>query len=245
MGEGGPRNSGGYFLGSRPVGWTGLGCEVAKGTRLDRWGERLDRWGERWRGEIGSSASSMDRRPTRLLFIVRAALSARLSLPPARRGLSTEPTASAMAGSGDWKKAQAERLEEVRKKELGLRETWWQGQRAKWEEEQKRKEEDDSWTWGSWSWSKSQWDWHQEGQSASSGLQERPGEAPPPPPPEPVAEPTASVPLLAIEDFTYPNRNHEEDLAALRAAAITPVSFAPQRHVTMALGRPVVVLSWL
>ena len=63
----------------------------------------MDRWGERWRGEIGSSASSMDRRPTSLLFIVRAALSARLSLPPARRGLSTEPTAIAMAGSGDWK----------------------------------------------------------------------------------------------------------------------------------------------
>ena len=62
------------------------------------------------------------------------------------------------------------------------------------------------------------------------------------PPPEPTAEPTASSAPLAIQDKAYPTRNREEDLTALRAAAITPVSFAPHRHVMMALGRPVVVL---
>ena len=146
-----------------------------------------------------------------------------------------------MAGSMDWKKAQSERLEEERKKELGLRSTWWSIQRAKWEDEQTRQQEAEGWAWGSWWWSQSQWGWSQEDMSGSSGLQERPGS----PPPEPRAEPTASSPPLAIEDFQYPTRNHGEDLTALRAAAITPASFVPQRHVMMALGRPVVVLSWI
>ena len=32
------------FLGSGAVEWTGLGCRVAKGIRLDRWGERVADW---------------------------------------------------------------------------------------------------------------------------------------------------------------------------------------------------------
>ena len=145
-----------------------------------------------------------------------------------------------MAGSMDWKKAQCERLEEERKKELGLRSTWWSGQTAKWEDEQKRKEEAEGWAWGSWwwgdnQWGNSRWGWHGTGTWGSyEGC-----------PPEPIAKPTASAHLLAIENFEFPNRNHGEDLTAIRAAAITPVSFVPQRHVTMALGRPVVVLSWI
>ena len=44
MAEGGSWNGGVCFLGSRPVEWTGLGCEVAKGIRLERWGERVAGW---------------------------------------------------------------------------------------------------------------------------------------------------------------------------------------------------------
>ena len=140
-----------------------------------------------------------------------------------------------MAGNPDWKKAQCERLEEERKTELGLRSTWWAVQRAKWEDEEKKKEAE-RWTWGSWWWAKR--DWSQEDRSGSSGARGSQE-----PPPEPTAEPTASSTPLAIEDFTYPTRNPGEDLTALRAATMTPVSFMPQRHVMMALGRPVVVLS--
>ena len=35
-----------------------------------------------------------------------------------------------------------------------------------------------------------------------------------------------------------------EDMASHRMKSITPLSFQPQRHVTMILGRPVVVLLW-
>ena len=141
-------------------------------------------------------------------------------------------------------KAQAERLEEAREEEIGLRSTWWAGQRAKWEDEVQPKEDAEDWAWGSWSRSDRRGDTSQEDRSASSGLQGRVKEARRSPP-EAVAEPTASAGPLPMEDFQFPNRTREEDLTALRAAAITPVSFAPQRHVTMALGRPIVVLSWI
>ena len=136
----------------------------------------------------------------------------------------------------DWKKAQCDRLEADRKKEQARRLTWWACERAAWEDNQERKEEE-GWKWGSWQWSQRNWPqdewWGSTGARGSSD----------PPPPEPTAEPTASSTPLAIMDYAYPTRNHGEDVMALRVATITPVTFMPQRHVTMALGRPVIVLS--
>ena len=141
---------------------------------------------------------------------------------------------AAMAGNLDWKKAQCERLEEERNTELGLRSTWWSVQRAKWEDEEK-KGEGKRWASGSWSWSR--WDWFKkkaggrpEHGAAKHRRQSRQLSLPP------------VQPRWLYKTKLIPPENREEDLTALRAAAITPVSFAPHRHVMMALGRPVVVL---
>ena len=93
----------------------------------------------------------------------------------------------------------------------------------------------ENWTWGSWWWS---W-WAPEEKWGSSGARGSQELSLPPA----RAEPTAGDDNpQQWDDFHFPARNHGEDLSALRVAAMTPVSFMPQRHVTMALGRPVVVL---
>ena len=141
-----------------------------------------------------------------------------------------------MAGNLDWKKAQSERLEEERKQSWGCARRGGRSIEPNGRMRRRRKKPKAG-HWGS-SWWR-QRDWSQEDRSGSSGARGSQE-----PPPEPTADPTtSSTPLLAIEDFAYPTRNHGEDLTALRAAAMTPVSFMPQRHVTMALGRPVLVLS--
>jgi hypothetical protein len=139
-----------------------------------------------------------------------------------------------MASSTNWSKAQAERLEESRAQELELREMWSKTEMAKKEEKEKTME-GKGWEWGSW-WS-GQWDWSTDkwGASGSQSI------VPPPPPP---AEPTAgSTAKSDTAPWSYPKRSVGEDHVALRNAAISPASFMPQRHVTMALGRPVVVFT--
>ena len=138
--------------------------------------------------------------------------------------------------SQDWKKAQSDRLEPARKAEKGRRSDWWARQRAKWEDQQDKKEAEGL-TWGSGHWN--QRNRSQEKSQGSTGARGSNDS----PPPEPTAEPTASSRPLAILDRAYPKRNHGDDMIALRDVGQTPMSFQPQRHITMALGRPVVVLS--
>ena len=142
-----------------------------------------------------------------------------------------------MADSRTWSKAQSERLEESRAKELEIRQTWWKTEKAKKEEKEKKREAEHSWAWGSW-WS-GQWDWGTDkgrGSGGASGSQSND--------PRQTAEPTASsTARSSTAEWLYPSRSAEEDHMALRHAAISPASFMPQRHVTMALGRPVVVFT--
>ena len=138
-----------------------------------------------------------------------------------------------MADSKHWAKAQAERLEEKRAQELELREMWFKTEKAK-KDEAKKKEEAAGWAWGSWWWGK--WDWSQD-----QWWEEGKKSAEPTASTEVKAEPTASTEESSGDAFRFPSRTLGEDYTALRNAAMTPGSFMPQRHVTMALGRPVAV----
>ena len=151
-------------------------------------------------------------------------------------GVSTPPVRlSAMADSKHWTKAQAERLEEARAQELELREMWRKTEKAKNKDSEKKKEAE-GWAWGSW-WS-GQWDWSRDQWSEQGGSRGSQDQDPPQ-----NAEPTASTEGGSTTPPFIPLRTVGEDFTALRHAAITPASFMPQRHVTMALGRPVVVLA--
>ena len=138
-----------------------------------------------------------------------------------------------MADTSHWAKAQAERLEEARAQELEIRQMWVKREKAQ-KEEKEKKLGVKGWAWGSW-WS-GQWDWNTDQRGSSGGASSH----------EPLqgAEPTASPPALGdTARWLYPTRSVEEDHMALRNAAISPASFVPQRHVSMALGRPVVVFT--
>ena len=140
-----------------------------------------------------------------------------------------------MADSKHWAKAQAERLEEARAQELELRESWWGGQKDLKEKKEEKKGSKD-WQWGSWWWG--QWDrsageWAGGSEGASSSQTKDPPA---------IAEPTASYTAHSnTGQWLFPSRTVGEDHQALRHAAMSPASFAPQRHITMVLGRPVVV----
>ena len=115
---------------------------------------------------------------------------------------------------------------------------WWKTEKDEKEEEKEKKTAAEEWTWGSWWWDQSDWsrdEWW--GSASASGSQ---WNAPPH-----KAEPTASSTAQSetSKDWMYPKRTVGEDHLALRYAAMSPASFMPQRHVTMALGRPVVVLT--
>ena len=141
-----------------------------------------------------------------------------------------------MASSQDWKKAQAERLEWRRGLKLEERRIYEEWEQAH-KELTKQKKQSEDWKWGSWWWG---WSWSQGGQQAnwwtSTGASSTQKGSPPPP----TAEPTASIRPQA--PWEQRNRDPGEDKADLRLVALTPASFMPQRHVAMALGRPVVVL---
>ena len=137
----------------------------------------------------------------------------------------------------DWRKAQVGRLEKERKEENDYRLHWWSCERARWEDMAGQGLEEKGWTWKSGHWKQGNWsqaNW--QGSTGARGSND-------PPPPEPETEPPATPRSRGIVDRPYPKRNHGDDAIALRAAAMTPASFMPQRHITMALGRPVVVLS--
>ena len=107
-------------------------------------------------------------------------------------------------------------------------------QREQWLEEERQWQEcDEGWKWSEgWKWEEGwKWDanwWEDAGWSDQH------------------AEPTASwnpqASQAAASSHDFPLRDPDEDKYWLRNATLTPASFMPQRLVTMALGRPVVVL---
>ena len=142
-----------------------------------------------------------------------------------------------MAQQQYWKKAQSERLETERAQELKFREQWYPAQRPKSPEKKEEEAEHSQWTWGSWWWHSAPPKWWPQNWSdsqASSAAWNQGSQY--------VDEPTAFNVFVPPTAKSMPHRTPNEDKRALRNAAMTPASFMPQRHVTMALGRPVVVL---
>ena len=132
----------------------------------------------------------------------------------------------------DWSTAQAGRLDEGHFSQLRTHEewlqqeqerqsTWWQQWHQSWAWDWANHR----WTWGSggFAWGGRGW-WSQE--PAALDTQQMAGSSW-----EEDKDPTTLT----------PERVHE-DMGTHRLKALTPVSFQPQRHITMILGRPVVVL---
>ena len=137
----------------------------------------------------------------------------------------------------DWSFEQVSRLEVRRDQEHEIRQTWFKKQAAKWrvKEEQMLAEEEESGSrWRSHDDASRGADWWTQGEARSSGCDaETAARAMP-------AEPTAAG--ASSSSDVHMHRTPEEDKATLRDAILTPASFMPQRWVTYALGRPVVVL---
>ena len=144
--------------------------------------------------------------------------------------------ARAMEKEKEWRFEQASRLEIRRHKEKENREAWFQKQEEKYEE-WKQAEWAAAKQWDTWWWSEAAWgdDWWTQGEAKGSGWH---------------AEPTArraptSPPKGGASSSTstwVPKKSAEEDKEALRDVSLTPASFMPQRWITIALGRPVIVL---
>ena len=143
-----------------------------------------------------------------------------------------------MANSRDWKKAQADRLELQRSIDLRVRDLVAQAEKVDGQDRVWRKTNGGLWWW----------------QIESAGEDKR-GSSSAAAAAEPSASSAAATsesaassaaaaaqPAASSQELTFPSRSAEEDHLTLRHAAMTPASFMPQRHVTMALGRPVVVL---
>ena len=136
----------------------------------------------------------------------------------------------------DWKKAQAQRLEDERAAEKQSRQAWFDSEKTI-KEEEKKKTPAAWWSsWGSSHWGPSQkawsrWAWSGSESSATGRWKKKED-----------LEPTANeAPVPWLDPGLPIPRTPEQDIAALRNVAITPASFLPQRHVMMAMGRPVVV----
>ena len=137
----------------------------------------------------------------------------------------------------DWSFEQVSRLELRREAEREIRQTWFKKQAAKWKVKQQQMvaEEDES---------GSRWRSHDDasqgaerwtqGEARSSGCDAETAAS------SLLAEPTAAG--ASSSSDVHMHRTPEEDETALRDATLTPASFMPQRWVTYALGRPVVVL---
>ena len=137
----------------------------------------------------------------------------------------------------DWSKQQAARLEEAHFQQLSLDEEWEkkQGKQPTWWEQW-----NDSWRWDwkSHSWTRSNWSWWSGWKWDESGGWSR----------EPTTTKMQTASSTSWEEDKDPkmittSRVHE-DMSSHRMKAITPLSFQPQRHITMILGRPVLVLLW-
>ena len=149
--------------------------------------------------------------------------------------------AKAMSAEKDWKKGQANRLEIEREKELQERDMWFQSKKAKGLKKAKKAEDGTGqWSSSSWWWEDGEdWhdqDWHKQ-EEASCGPASHA---------EPCAhgapEPSARAAESSDSENPWETVTPTQDKTKLRNATLTPAGFQPQRCVTMALGRPVVVL---
>ena len=133
-----------------------------------------------------------------------------------------------------WAAVQGQRLEEGRGEQLRERETWHvaEAEKRKWSQWEHKSR----WVWkeGDWKWSEWQggegWSWH-----PATWWYEEPT----------ALEPTgaSSSGWMEDQDETTLTPDHvHADMGTHRMTTLTPLSFQPQRHVTMVLGRPVVVL---
>ena len=135
----------------------------------------------------------------------------------------------------DWAQQQAARHSEAHAEQVKMDDEW----KNKEKEEAQR-----SWWYNwcdssSWDWKSSGWSWGESGGwSWESGGWSR----------EPTAsrmqKPSSSSWEEDKDPSTISKERVHEDMKDARMKGITPLSFQPQRHVTMILGRPVVVLVW-
>ena len=131
----------------------------------------------------------------------------RLQPPTALRRESLPPlgqTATAMADSKEWAKAQSNRLEEQRSQELELRQLWWKAEEANKKEEWKKVKTEGEWKRGSWSWNDDQWATGWSWSSEQWGSTAEPTWS---------SEPTAtSASSKAKESAAFPSRRPLEDM---------------------------------
>ena len=135
----------------------------------------------------------------------------------------------------EWAREQARRLDEGHFKQVRIHEDWR-------EEERERRcwqEREDSWacdwaegrsTWADWS--GGQWWWRgRRWWSRETNVKSR--------------QNVASSSWEEDKDpATFNVDRVREDMGTHRLKALSPVSFQPQRHITMILGRPVMVHMW-
>lgn len=134
-----------------------------------------------------------------------------------------------------WAREQALRLEEGRVAQMQLHDDWWtqEQERVWWQQWQ------DSWAWD---WAENRWTWADwsGGQWSGSGRRGKPQE------PTALRHPMPSSSSWEGDDPANLSVDQvHADMGTHRLKAVMPVSFQPQRHITMILGRPVMVHMWL
>ena len=135
----------------------------------------------------------------------------------------------------DWAQQQAARL------------SWAHFEQVKMDDEWKNNEKEEaqrSWWYNwydsfSWDWKSSGWSWDESGGWSweSGGWSREPTTSR-------MQKPSSSSWEEDKDLSTISKQRVHEDMKVARMKGITPLSFQPQRHVTMILGRPVVVLVW-
>ena len=133
-----------------------------------------------------------------------------------------------------WAVAQAERLDEGHFEQMKSHEEWLQ------QEQERQSSLSQNWKsqWWAWDWASHRWTWGSGGFGwGGRGWWSQ----------EPTALDSQQKSASSWEEDQDPNsftsEKVHEDMGTHRLKALTPVSFQPQRHITMILGRPVVVLN--
>ena len=134
-----------------------------------------------------------------------------------------------------WAREQARRLGEGHFAQLRIHEDWCEEEREhrcwqEWEDSWAWDWAENRWTWADWS--GGQWWWR-----GRRWWSQRP-----------TALSHQNVASSSWEEdkdpATFNVDRVREDMGTHRLTALTPVSFQPQRHITMILGRPVIVHGW-
>ena len=133
----------------------------------------------------------------------------------------------------EWTKAQAERLDEGHFAQMRSHEEWLKQEKQRQSRWSQKRKQSWSWDWAShrWTWGSGGFDWGGRGWWSQ----------------EPTALDSQKMAASSWEEdkdpTTFTTERVHEDMGTHRLKTLTPVSFQPQRHITMILGRPVVVLN--